>query len=245
MTAIIIVTAGWALACTKQQGCIETMNKQKETTSKSAIPGEGELLPPFDPSTVVALPTPGRDGGMPLAKALVERRSSRAFSTAPLNMQTISDLLWAATGVNRTDTGRRTAPTALDRRDLDVYAATPQGFFLYDVEKHALAPIVGEDIRAVTGMQEFVATAPLNLIYVSDLTKTAGDNREDKLVMAGSHAGFVSQNVYLFCASVGLSTVVRAAIDKPKLAEAMRLRPDQMIVLAQTVGFPGDLEPEH
>jgi len=213
--------------------------------SPGAAPGEGVPLPPFDPARPIALLPPRLDGGVSLMAALARRRSSRAFAPEPLDLRLLSDLLWAATGVNRGDTGQRTAPTARDRRDLDVYAATAGGLFRYDVEHHALVPIAPQDVRALTGMQDFVATAPLDLIYVSDLAKVAGENREDKLVFAGSHAGFVSQNVYLFCASAGLSTVVRASIDKPKLAEALRLRPDQLIVLSQTVGFPGPVEPTH
>jgi len=238
------LAAALALACAKTGG--PPVKTDGEATAPKAAPesapGTGVLLPPFDAAKPVALLPPRLDWGPPLMTALRERRSSRSFSPEPLDLRLLSDLLWAATGVNRAETGQRTAPTARDRRDLDVYAATAGGLYRYDPEGHALVPVVAGDLRAAAGIQEFAATAPLDLIYVSDLAKNAGEAAEDKATFAGAHAGFVSQNVYLFCASAGLATVVRAYIDKPALAAAMRLRPDQMIVLAQTVGFPGPPE---
>ena len=212
-------------------------------TPQGKAPGVGAQLPAFDASKPVALLPPRLDWDAPLMAALQDRRSSRSFSPEPLDLRLLSDLTWAAAGVNRPATSGRTAPTARNKQDLDVYAATANGLYLYDFQNHALTPMVPGDLRAAAGIQEFVATAPLNLIYVSDLAKIAGESREDKLTFAGAHAGFVSQNVYLYCAAAGLATVVRAYIDKPALAAAMRLRPDQMIVLSQTVGHPGPPEP--
>jgi SagB-type dehydrogenase family enzyme len=186
----------------------------------------------------IQLPAPQMDGGKPLMRALKERASARAFSPEKLPPQTLSNLLWAAFGVNRPASGGRTAPSANNSQDMDVYVATADGLFLYDAKAHALKQIVADDIRALAGRQAFVKDAPVNLIYVSDLSKMARAAPEDKEFYAAAHTGFISQNVYLYCASEGLATVVRAMIDRPALAKAMGLRPDQKITLAQTVGYP-------
>jgi len=186
----------------------------------------------------IQLPAPQMDGGKPLMQVLKERASARAFSPEKLPPQTLSNMLWAAFGVNRPASGGRTAPSANNSQDMDVYVATADGLFLYDAKAHALKQILAEDIRALAGRQAFVKDAPVNLIYVSDLSKMTRAAPEDKEFYAAAHTGFISQNVYLFCASEGLATVVRAMIDRPALAKAMGLRPDQKITLAQTVGYP-------
>ncbi|MFH0821900.1 MAG: SagB/ThcOx family dehydrogenase [Pseudomonadota bacterium] len=186
----------------------------------------------------IALPQPGVDGGKPLMQALKERKSARDFSEAKLTPQVLSDLLWAAYGVNRPESGRRTAPSSYNKQEIDVYAATADGLFLYDPKAHGLVQVSTEDIRALTGRQTFVKTAPLNLIYVADLTKMGDGEEADKLATSAANTGFIGQNVYLFCASEGLATVFRAGIDKEKLAAAMKLRPDQRITYSQTVGYP-------
>lgn len=146
--------------------------------------------------------------------------------------------MWAAGGVNRRESGKRTAPTARDRREIDVYAALGDGLYRYDADKHRLVLILKEDIRAYTGKQEFVANAPVNLIYVADFSKAAGDTELEKTLYAAADTGFISQNVYLFCSSEGLSTVVRGYVDKPALKKIMGLSPDFKVILAQTVGYP-------
>ena len=186
----------------------------------------------------IQLPTPQMDGGKPLMQALKERASARAFSPERLPPQTLSNLLWAAFGVNRPASGGRTAPSANNSQDMDVYVATADGLFLYDGKAHALKQVLAEDIRALAGRQAFVKDAPVNLIYVSDLSKMPRAAPEDKEFYAAVHTGLISQNVYLYCASEGLATVVRAMVDRPALARAMGLRPDQKITLAQTVGYP-------
>jgi SagB-type dehydrogenase family enzyme len=183
------------------------------------------------------LPKPQMQGGMPLMQALKQRQSAREFSPEKLPPQTLSNLLWAAWGINRED-GRRTAPSANNRQDIDVYVALPEGVFLYDAKSHALQPVVAGDLRGLTGVQPFVKDAALDLVYVSDTAKLANVSEEQKNLYMGAHTGFIGQNVYLFCASEGLATVVRAMIDKPALAKAMKLRPEQRIVLSQTVGYP-------
>ena len=186
----------------------------------------------------IKLPAPETDGGKPLMQALMERKSSRAFATQPFSLQVISNLLWTANGVNRPDSGKRTAPSAHNWQETDVYLANADGLYLYDATAHALHPVLSKDIRAHTGKQGFVESAPINLVYVADFSKMGNASSDDKIVYSAAGAGFIAQNVYLFCASEGLSTVVRASIDRNKLAGIMKLKPSQKIILAQTIGYP-------
>ena len=173
-------------------------------------------------------------------QALKERKSLREFSSKEIPLQVISDLLWAANGINRLDSGHRTAPSAMDMQEIDIYLATAGGLYLFDAKQNMLIPIAGEDIRALTGKQSFVKDAPINLIYVADLSKMGKMSGSDVDLYAGADTGFISENTYLYCASAGLVTVVRGFIDKPVLAKAMKLRLDQKIILAQTVGYLKD-----
>lgn len=186
----------------------------------------------------IQLPPPQTDGGRPLMQVLKDRVSSRDFNPGKLPVQVMSNMLWAAFGVNRPESGGRTAPSAGNSQEMDIYVAMADGLFLYDARAHLLKPVLAEDIRMLTGRQAFVKEAPLNLIYVSDLAKMTRAAPGDREFYAAAHTGFISQNVYLFCASEGLATVVRASIDRPALAKAMGLRPDQKITLVQTVGYP-------
>lgn len=177
-------------------------------------------------------------GGMPLMQALQARHSSREFSTRPLPQQLLSDLLWAAQGVNRPDTGKRTAPSARDWREIDVYVTTPDGVFVYEPNAHALRKVLERDVRALTGRQDFPAVAPLNLVYVADTRRMVDADEQQKVFYSAADTGFIAQNVYLFCASAGLAVVVRGAVDKEALAAALGLGPHQRVILSQTVGFP-------
>jgi SagB-type dehydrogenase family enzyme len=170
--------------------------------------------------------------------ALRNRKSTRSFSSRPLARQMLSDLLWAAFGVNRRDTGYRTAPSPMNSQEIEIYAATADGLFLYDPHIHQLVQLDKEDIRRFCGKQDFVADAPLNLIYVADFSRLVDRPDDRKLFYAAADTGFISQNVYLFCAASGLGTVVRDWIDRTALAEKMGLRKEQRIILAQTVGHP-------
>jgi len=186
----------------------------------------------------VQLLEPQMDGGRPLMQVLKDRSSSREFSNEKLPMQVLSDMLWAAFGVNRPESGKRTAPSANNRQEIDIYVATAEGLYLYDAKTHMLMPVLPEDIRAKTGTQQFVQEAPVNLIYVSDFSKMGDAEENKKFFNSAANTGFISQNVYLYCASEGLVTVVRGLIDKPDLEKAMKLRPDQKVILAQSVGYP-------
>ena len=153
-------------------------------------------------------------------------------------MQVLSNMLWAACGVNRPESGKRTAPSAVNWQEIDTYVATADGLYLYDAKAHILKPVLAGDIRAATGRQTFVKDAPVNLIFVADFSRMGKATTEDKVFYSATDTGFISQNVYLYCASEGLATVVRGAVDKEKLAKVMKLRPDQKVILAQSVGYP-------
>ncbi len=185
----------------------------------------------------IQLLTPQPGGGSPLMQLLWKRKSSREFSPKPLPVEVLSNLLWAGFGINR-PSGRRTAPSAADWYDMDIYVILPHGLYLYDAKANQLKLILAEDLRGLAGIQSYVKEAPVNLIYVSDYAKMQTPNNEVKILCSCAHAGFISQNVYLYCASEGLATGVRAMIDKPALSKAMKLRPDQKIILAQAVGYP-------
>lgn len=199
----------------------------------AAVPGVGLAAP-----QEMTLPKPETSGGKPLMVSLMNRRSERAFAPDPLPAQVLSNLLWAAWGVNRPEAGKHTAPSCRNWQEIDVYAVLKEGAFLYDAKRHVLVKTADKDLRPLTGKQEFVAGAPLNLVYVVDFAKMKGESEDLHKFFAGTDTGFISQNVYLFCASEGLATVVRANLDKPALAKALGLRPDQWITLAQTVGSP-------
>lgn len=185
------------------------------------------------------LPQPQLETGMPLMQALHARKSTREFSEEKLPAQVLSDLLWAAFGVNRPETGGRTAPSTHNWQDIDIYVSSADGIYLFDAKSHALKMIQAKDIRALTGTQDFVGHAPVNLIYVSDFTRMDSDTSpEDKKIAAAIDTGFIGQNAYLYCASTGLATVVRGSVDKDILAKAMKLKSTQWIVAAQSVGYP-------
>jgi nitroreductase len=185
----------------------------------------------------VTLPTPRNDGGQPLLRALKFRRSTREYSNRKLPPQVLSDLLWAAFGINRPG-GDRTAPYWRHVMVIDVYAAMEDGVWLYEPRAHALLPHLPDDIRTATGLQDFVGTAPLNLVYVAHGERMTDVSPEERRLYASVDTGFIGQNVYLFCASEGLASVFRAAVDYPKLARLMRLPEQLFVTFAQTVGYP-------
>ena len=190
-----------------------------------------------EPAPLV-LPEPQRTGGRPLIEVLNERRSQRIFDagrTVPL--QELSNLLWAAFGINRPD-GRRTAPSAVNWQEVDIFVVRQEGAYRYDARGHRLEPVVAGDLREATGTQAFVADAPLTLVYVADLAKIQRPSRQEREWYAAIDAGFIAQNVYLYCASAGLATVVRALVDREALGRRLELGPEQQVVVAQTVGYP-------
>jgi nitroreductase len=185
----------------------------------------------------IALPSPRSKGGKPLIEALALRRSTREYADRPLTTQLLSDLLWAAFGVNR-PSGDRTAPYWRHIMVIDVYAALANGVWLYEPKQHALLPHLRADIRAQTGQQDFVGTSPLNLVYVAHGERMQDIAPQERRLYASVDTGFIGQNVYLFCASEGLATVFRGAVDYAKLDRTMQLGRDQFVTFAQTVGYP-------
>jgi nitroreductase len=195
------------------------------------------VLRAADALAAIELPPARTTGGKPLMETLQARRTSREFSSEKLSAPIVSDLLWAAFGVNRPSTGQRTAPSAMNSQEIEIYVALPEGLFVYDAKAHRLSPVLGADVRRQAGGQESFASAPLTLIYVANLPKLSKASAETRPFYAGFDAGCVCQNVYLYCASAGLATVVHD-LDRGRLAEAMHLKPEQQIVLAQAVGLP-------
>ena len=190
----------------------------------------------------IALPAPDRKGGKPLMQALNERQTTRTFTEDKLTQQQLSDMLWAAWGINRADQKKRTAPSAMNYQEMDVYVALQGGLYLYAAETNSLKMINNKDLRKTTGTQSYVNNAALNLVYVADMGragKKEGVKIDDSdLLMSYSDAAFMAQNVYLYCASANLGCVVIGSIPKDKLAVEMGLRSNQIIILAQTVGIP-------
>jgi nitroreductase len=180
---------------------------------------------------------PRRDAGKPLMQALQLRQSIREFSSRPLSIQHLSDLVWAAYGVNR-PSGDRTAPYWRHVMVIDLYAVMADGVWKYDPMQHALQPHLDSDIRVHTGLQDFVATAPLNLVYVAHGERMKDISAEERRLYSSVDAAFAGQNVYLYCASEGLATVFRGAVDHDRLNQAMRLGEGQFVTFAQTVGYP-------
>jgi len=186
----------------------------------------------------IQLPKPQIEGGKPLMQALSLRATSRAFAPEPLSWQTIANLLWAAWGINRPDSKKRTAPSAMNWQEIDLYVIMDKGMYGYDAAANLLKPVVAGDLRALAGRQDFVKLAPLTLIFVADLNRMGSAPAERKESLAMADAAFISENVYLFCASEGLATGVRVGLDKPALAKAAKFADNQLIIYAQTVGFP-------
>jgi SagB-type dehydrogenase family enzyme len=186
---------------------------------------------------LIPLPEPEKTGGMPLMEALDQRHSSRSFQKKDVPDQVLSNLLWAAFGINR-ENGKRTAPSSQGRTEMEIYVSTRNGLFLYLPEKNVLKKILDKDIRAKTGKQDFVAQAPLNLIFVANYKKAGDVDPEKYRHTSGMNTGFISQNVYLYCASEGLATVVRGWFDQDELRRAMKLEDHKGIILTQSVGYP-------
>lgn len=191
-----------------------------------------------DPSsgTAIDLPAPQKSGGMPVMEALAKRATARAFDTRDVPLSSLSNVLWAAFGVNRAD-GKRTAPSAMNRQETDIYVLLKQGAYVYDPAKHRLEQILAEDIRALGGRQDFVRDAPVTLLFVADLAKMTDGDLAAKESLAAMDTGFISQNVYLYCASEGLATGVRAWVDREVLGKKMSLRSTQRITAAQSLGY--------
>jgi nitroreductase len=183
------------------------------------------------------LPAPQKSGGMPLMEALAKRSSGRSYDSKELAPRQLSSLLWACFGINRPD-GKRTAPSANDKQATDIYVLLPRGAYRYEARSNRLARVLAEDVRVLGATQAFATNAPVTLVFVADLARMADAPEETKKNMAAANVGYISQNAYLYCASAGLATAARASVDRQALAAKLSLRPEQWIVLAQSVGYP-------
>ncbi|NDV79372.1 SagB/ThcOx family dehydrogenase [Dysgonomonas sp. 511] len=177
----------------------------------------------------VKLVAPQKTGGKPLMEVLNERQSNRKFVKKELPVQTLSNLLWVANGFNRED--KRTVPTSQNRQEMDVYVMTENGVYFYDAQANILRQTVKGDLREALGQPNITENASLTLILVANIDKAS--NREAGFI----DSGFIGQNIYLYCASEGLGTVVRASFKRPDLHQALNLTDKQEITIVQPVGY--------
>lgn len=185
----------------------------------------------------IQLPAPQRSGGLPVLDALAKRSTTRAFDSKDLSLQQISTLLWAGFGINRPD-GKRTAPSANNKQATDIYVLLQKGVFVYDAKANKLAQVGSEDVRQFGGTQAFATNAPVILIFVADFSKMGSASDDAKKNPANINVGYISENVYLFCVSEGLVTGARGSVDRKTVGPKLKLRPDQVIILTQSVGYP-------
>jgi len=186
------------------------------------------VLTSFD---TIKLLAPDTLGGKPLMQAIVHRKSDRTFDSRNLSLKHLSEILWVANGINRSN-GKRTVPSAMAQYPLQTYAVLANGIYFYNPQKHQLEPVAKGDFRSLVGKQTFVDTAPLNLLFIAKAR-----NANDKFEMAMMDSGYCGQNVYLYCASEGLKCVVRGGAKEVELLKAMNLDANYKFILAQTVGY--------
>lgn len=185
----------------------------------------------------IKLKAPDKDRGVSIMKAFEQRQSDREFSEKKLDLQDLSDLLWAANGINRPESGKRTAPSAMNRQDIDVYVCMAEGAYIYEAAQHQLRLVTTKDLRpAVAAGQDWVKEAPVALVLVSDIAKFGGDARHQMLTGA-LDAGIVSENIALFCAGMGLATVPRMTMDQNELRKSLQLKDSQYPLLNNPVGY--------
>lgn len=198
---------------------------------------------------MILLPPPRKDFDFPLMKALEQRRTKRKWKDSGLSDQEISDLLWAACGVTMEETKRtkcrRTAPSARNAQSVKIYVALDKGFYKYDEKNHGLILIARQDIREHLSTQKLMKSMPIGLIYVSDYSGLKGYIGKDdhrKWFVSGTETGFMSQNVYLYCAAAGLNTAVIGLVNRDKLHEMMGLKEEEKVVYTQAIGHPAGAE---
>lgn len=211
------------------------------TLTKLVLGAMGALRPEpakGNAASTLLLPPPLRTGGMPLMEALEQRQSGRSYRPDPLPLQQLSDLLWAANGQNRSGAGR-TAPSALNAQEVDIIVALPEGAYRFEPAQHRLELLCAADLRRLSGYQDFVDSAPLDLIYVADHGRMKMVPAAQRSAYAHVAAGAIAQNVYLYAASVGLATVIRAWLDRAAIANALGLPHEHEVLLSQTVGHAG------
>ena len=208
--------------------------------ANTATSSTQQLQPAPQTNGVIKLNPPDLNKGISVMAALKKRKTQREILDKKLTLQQLSELLWAADGINRPN-GKRTAPAAMAKYAVDIYVVLPEGVYLYDVAKHELTPIAKGDFRKSAGMQDFVYIAPVNLVYVLNLKNWQNARRpvsnEKRDLWTHIEVGLIAQNVNLYCASEGLGATVRGLIDGKRFGEVIKVKPEQ-VVLAQTIGYP-------
>jgi len=191
----------------------------------------------------IQLPEPQKELDFPLMKALEQRRSIRKWKNTPISEQELSNLLWAACGITKNKYGKvkskRTAPSACNSQEIRVYVLMEKGVFLYNEENHELIEIISKDIRENIGTQKMIRSAPMGLVFVADLSRMTSPflrSKEAQRFSAWVDTGYISQNVYLYCAASNLGTVVLSLVDRDKLQELMQLKEHEKVVLTQVIG---------
>lgn len=195
------------------------------------------FIQPMIAQDEITLPQPDKAGGKTLMFSLSQRKSSREFSSKELPLQEISNILWAANGINREEAGKHTAPTANNRQNMEIYLFLPTGVYLYNDKNHVLSLINSGNHMKSAGSQDFVVTAAMNIMIVSDMSKLGDSSDENKLIYAGIHAGAIMQNLYLYCASAELNTVARRYFDEKLVSEVLKLSSEKKPIISQTIGY--------
>jgi len=189
----------------------------------------------------IVLNKPDTTKGLPVMKAFASRASATKWDTAALKLQDLSDLLWATDGINRISNGKRTAPSAMNAQDVDVYVFLKSGAYLYDATKNTLNLIAAGDNRKLCeGKQGFTDTPPVFLVLISDISRFKAGTDSTKIILAAEDAGIVSENISVYCAGVGLSTRPRDTMDDKKLSDLLKLKTSQHLMLNNPVSYKKD-----
>ena len=192
----------------------------------------------FAADKVIRLPKPNLNRNSEVMEAFANRHSTREYAAKALTLNDLSDLLWAANGINRPEEGKRTAPSAMNKQDVDVYVVLPEGTYLYDAKAHQLNLVAEGDHRgAVAGGQAFVKSAPVSLLLVSDLSRLGDAKNTHTQLMGAVDAGIVSQNISIFCSAARLATVPRASIDINQLKKVLKLKESQVPMMNHPIGY--------
>jgi nitroreductase len=232
-------------------GMTVAVSLQARVRAQSPQPG-GPAQAAVQEMGPIKLSAPRLDRGIPLMQALEKRRSTRDLSADRLSLQHLSEVLWAADGINRRPApdanprqgGSRTSPSPFARYPVEIYVFVKEGVYLYRPAEHDLIPVLAGDYRKDTGIQEFVGVAPVNLVFIADLARfnspppAVNMPVEEQILESNVEAGCQAQNVYLYCASEGLGATIRGSVPRQKVAELLKLRPEQRIIVGQTIGYP-------
>ena len=231
MRKTIINMTATGLCAVAMAGCGNAANNQPEVSAE-------KVRTEISADSIIQLTEPDKTLDVSLMQALNDRKSEREFSDKQLSLEELSTLLWAANGINRED-GKRTAPSAVNSQDIDIYVCMASDAYLYDAKLNQLTRITTEDLRpAVCGRQPM--EAPVFLVMVADLSRyPEGLASQRQLVesFACMDAGYVSGNIGLYCAAAQLATVPRASMDKEALAKALNLKDTQIPILNNPVGY--------